>query len=416
MSQSQSESSTDVLLRVLVRKGILSEEEASEVRQEVSVVSQYEQAAIVEEAVQEFQSASMPMPSNLSGLKLYGDARFRYQYENAEKISGENNDRSRWRYRARFGADMTFAESGFSMGARLETSSSNDSTNVNYGGFFDKAGDELYLGLAYLRYQNEVGDFYLGKHKQPFYLSKAFWDSDINPEGLSESFSAGNWTFTSGQYIIDEERESRSPSSEDDYLIAAQANWTDGEGLVIAPIVMATSGGSSENSESATFKGENAIKSFHDFFVIALPFEYSFSGGGQKQKIFGTLGKNLEADKAVADIDSPFYGGPDSDDQDLFFNLGYQVGSAKKAGAWQYGLEYRYIEGAAFTPNLTDSDFAKNHTNQHGFVFSAAYGVTDFFTTALTYMKSDTIDSDYSSPVADAGDVQVLQIDGNVKF
>jgi hypothetical protein len=412
---------TEALMQVLIKKGIITQEEAVEIRSEVLTMT--EQATPVPATVSKSSPEAnyIPMPSKLKGLKLYGDARFRYQYENARSQSGNNNDRSRWRYRARFGTDYQFKESGYSVGVRLETGESNDSTNVNYGGFFDKSGDQLGIGLLYLRYKGEDWDLQLGKHKMPFMLSKAFWDSDLNPEGVSESYKNGNWTYTFGQYVIDEEKESKQtpsgPKVDDDFLFAAQSKWTNGEGLSIAPIILGTTGGVSTASESAAFKGENAIKDFDHMLIAALPVEYKFKSGGRSQSIFGTYGINLNGDDAINDPNSPFYAGvPGMSSENQFFNIGYKNGSAKKKGEWAWGVEYRYIEAASITPNLSDSDFGKNHTNQHGLVVSIKRAMTDFFTIGLTVIRTEQIDDTISSPVANSGDVDIVQFDASVKF
>ena len=424
-SMAEQDNQSDILIQVLVRKGILTQEEALEIKSEVSSIANSQaQANVAPPPAAKPAPAPqnyIALPSNLSGLKLYGDARFRYQYENARSQSGNNNDRSRWRYRARFGADYQFKESDFSMGMRLETGESNDSTTTNYGGFFDRTGDQLGLGLLYLNYKGDDWNISLGKHKMPFMLSKAFWDSDLNPEGLSESYANGNWTYIFGQYVIDEEKESKEivggPRVDDDFMFVAQSNWTNGEGLSIAPIAIGTTGGISTASESAAFKGENAIKDFDNFLMVALPVEYKFKTNGESQTLFGTWGTNLKGSEAINDPNSSFYDGtPNSASHDQFLNIGYKNGSVKKTGEWEWGVEYRYIEAAAFTPNLSDSDFAKNHTNQHGFVLSTKYGVTDFFTTGVTLLISEEIDKDLTSPVANSGDVNILQIDASVKF
>ncbi len=415
-------STADILVDVLVRKGILTESEAGEIRQEVETVAAAEQAAVVSavttEVTTEFKNTgtfapSVPMPKALGGLKLYGDARFRFQGEDID----DADTRQRWRYRARLGANYDFKESPFSMGMRLETAKANDSTNANFGGFFDKTGDELYLGLVYLSYEGEDFDVHLGKHKHPFKISSAFWDSDINPEGLSEIFNLGDFQINLGQYVIDEEREDRAGAGDDDFLFVAQAEWSNGEGLTIAPIFMTTTDGVSTRSESATFSGENAIKYFRNFSVLAVPAEYKFKDeGGIGHKIFGTVGINLDAGDAVIDPSSPFFNSTDEGDQDLFFNLGYQYGSAKKAGTWQAGVEYRHLEGASYTPNLSDSDFAKNSLNAAGFILSYKYAVTDFFTLGGTYMDSSAIDDEFTADVVAKDDVKLLQLDAAVKF
>lgn len=421
------DSSTDILIQVLLRKGILSESEASEIRQEVSAVVEAQKTEIVDAAVAQVESSyssvpSIPMPSKLSNLTLAGDARFRYHYENAESRSGENNDRSRWRYRIRLGSIYQFKESPYSLGVQLETARSNDSNNANFGGFFDKSGGGINVGRIYMNYKGEDWNLTLGKHASPFYLPKMLWDGDLNVEGLSESISRGAWTFTAGQYIIDEENESKETvggqSVTDDALLMAQAKWTNGEGLVVAPIVMAATGGNSNFSESGTFSGANSVRYFHDFAVVGLPFEYGFkTGNGRKHKVFGAWGTNLKGDELVNDPDSPFFGGStDQSSKDQFANLGYQMGSAKKAGEKQWSAEYRFMEAGAYTPNLSDSDWAKGYVNQGGYVINYKQMFTDFFNLSVTYLAGDSIDDDYLASPGKKGNTQVLLIDGVVSF
>ena len=418
---------TDILIQVLLRKGILTEAEASEIRQEVSAVAQARKTEIVDAAVAQVERSyasapSIPMPSQLSNLTLGGNARFRYHYENAESRSGENNDRSRWRYRIRLGSIYQFKESPYSLGVQLETATSNDSNNANFGGFFDKAGGGINLGRLYLNYRGDDWNITFGKHASPYYLPKMLWDGDLNIEGISESISRGAWTFTAGQYIIDEENESKETvggqSVTDDALLMAQAKWTNGEGFVMAPILMATTGGNSNFSESGTFSGANSVRYFHDFAVVALPFEYGFkTGNGQKHKIFGAWGTNLKGDELVNDPDSPFFGGSiGQSSKDQFANVGYQMGSAKKAGQRQWSAEYRFMEAGAYTPNLSDSDWAKGMVNQAGYVINYKQMFTDFFNLSVTYLVGDSIDDDYLAPPGNKGNIQVLLIDGVVSF
>lgn len=419
--------STDVLIQVLLRKGILSESEASEIRQEVMVVAEAQKAEIVDAAVAQVERTyasipSVPIPGKLSNVMLTGNARFRYHYENAESRSGENNDRSRWRYRIRLGSIYQFKESPYSLGVQLETATSNDSNNANFGGFFDKSGSGMSVGRMYLNYKGDDLNITFGKHASPFYMPKMLWDGDLNIEGLSESISRGAWTFTAGQYIIDEENESKETeggqSVTDDALLMAQAKWTNGEGLVFAPVLMATTGGNSNFSESGTFSGANSVRYFHDFAVVGMPFEYGFkSGDGQKHKIFGAWGANLKGDELVNDPDSPFFGGSiGQSSKNQFANLGYQMGSAKKAGERQWSAEYRFIEAGAYSPNLSDSDWAKGQVNQAGYVINYKQMFTDFFNLSVTYLVGDSIDDDYLAPPGNKGNTQVLLIDGVVSF
>lgn len=353
------------------------------------------------------EGAFVSLPKNVSNIELYGDARFRFQYEDVEDKDG----RSRWRYRARLGANVKFDNPAYSMGFRLETGEANDSTNANFGGYFDKVGDELFLGLVFMKYTADDWDLTIGKHKQPFTIQKAWWDGDINPEGLSETFAVGDVTVKLGQYIIDEEDE-RKASGGDDFLFVAQAEWKT-DNLTLSPFTMVSTGGSSTSSETGTFSGENSNTVLGDFFVVALPFEYKVSSG----KFFGTWGVNLNGDDLMTTPDTVYYSGNlDNSSQNQFFNIGYQHGSAKKEGQSQFGIEYRFIEAGAYTPNLSDSDFAKNHTNQEGFVAHYKHMFTDFFAGQVTVIMSDPIDSGYTANVSDSATIKILQVDASIKF
>ncbi|MDQ8198123.1 putative porin [Pelagicoccus enzymogenes] len=350
----------------------------------------------------------IPMPSKLDSLKLYGDARFRFQ---AEEINS-GDTRSRFRYRVRAGADASFKDTGFKMGIRLETAEASDSTNATLGGFFDKAGDELFVGKAYLSYEGDDFEILLGKHSHPFTIDSAFWDSDIAPEGISESFSVGDMSYNFGQYIISDERENRSGSESDAFMFVAQAVWAN-DNITVAPTFLTTSGDrASARQEQGGFNNENGVDFFDDFMVVQVPFTVKVEGG----KIYGTIGMNLEAD--TMNPATPYYGGSawDGGDEDLFFNFGYKYGSAKKPGTWEASLEYRHIEGAAYTPNLSDSDFAKNSNNHAGFVLKYKYAVTEFFSIGGAYMDSSAIEDAFNADVVSSSDVKLLQVDAAIKF
>ena len=158
----------------------------------------------------------IPMPSKLDSFKFYSDARFRFQAEDSDS----SEPRSRLGCRLHAGADGGFKDTGFSMGVRLETASTNDSTSNTLGGFFSKVGDEIFAGKAFLQWEGDNVETYLGKHSPPFVIDSAFWDSGINPEGNSESFSSGDLSWSFGQYIIGDELEDRVGSVSDAFMFA----------------------------------------------------------------------------------------------------------------------------------------------------------------------------------------------------
>lgn len=438
------------LLDALVKKGVLSASEAEEIADDMGDGN----------AIHFGNSA-------VKKLKLYGDVRLRYQWEDAEDSGAgavNNNDRSRFRYRVRVGLDYKFADN-FRAGVRLETAEANDSTNVDFGGYFDKAQDDIYVGLAYLEYENsdlfamgggpksiadplvDYVNVRVGKHKHPFMLSKAFWDGDINPEGFSQqigfddAFVDGlDITVRGGQYIISNTDERRdvvnagaSTGNNDAWLfvgqIEARYHFAKKSSVAIAPMFFYETKGDLVDEERTTRAGartnnsENADRVVGNLLVFAVPVEVKWKMWNQPWKAYGTWGINLAAGEmaqtAVLAGDASAGG---QGEEDMFFNVGFQVGKAKKKGSWQLGAEYRYIEAFSYTGNLSDSDFNKNLFNASGVVLKGKYALTNNIYLGATYFWANGIASDLdidnggTTSESDANTSHVVQLDLNWKF
>jgi hypothetical protein len=417
------------LVDLLVKKRLINDQEAEELRAELA---------------QEFADTSagkIELGSTIKGLKIGTDIRTRYQYEDVASANKDNgNERSRWRYRVKVGADYSFA-AGWSAGLQLETADASDSTNADFGGYFDKNGDGLFLGQVYIDYQNRTNwadlfNFTVGKKKSPFLLGGAFWDGDINPEGFTQQAGwnlAGDHSLTLrlGEYLIDEEREDRANGAwavQDDWLLMGQLEYNHHFGmkndLKVAPMFLiesagVTSTGSAEGGNVPS--NENGINYFRNFFVVALPVEWKFLVNDVSQTFFATVGMNLDGDKAVNAAGSPYRpsgvaADVEIEDNNLFFNIGYKYGSAKLKGEWEAAVEYRHIEAGSYTPNLSDSDFAKNSLNAAGVVLTGKYMLSNQVALSLTYMDSQQIEDNWSSAVANKNGARLLQIDLNAKF
>ena len=197
------------LLDLLVRKKLISDQEAEEVRSELT------------KQFAETSAGKWKLSTPITELELYGDTRLRYEYrggETAGNVSQPNDwlERDRWRYRLRIGLRGTLADDWF-FGIRLETSTSNRSTNVTFGddtstvtpgipsntntinGPFAKNNDGIYVGQAYLGYKG-FRDITLtgGKMPNPLVTTLMVWDADINPEGAAEQWKH-TFTFSFGQ-------------------------------------------------------------------------------------------------------------------------------------------------------------------------------------------------------------------------
>src|SRR5437868_4546742 len=138
------------LLDLLVKKKLITDQEAEEVRGELT-----RDAATT-------SAGKWKMSAPINEIELYGDLRVRYEQrqgitpEGMPGVPGPNDTfkRSRERYRLRLGLRGTLADDWF-FGLRLETSTNPRSTNLTFGddaGPFGKTSDGAFIGQAYLGY------------------------------------------------------------------------------------------------------------------------------------------------------------------------------------------------------------------------------------------------------------------------
>src|SRR6266513_5428830 len=189
------------LLDLLVRKKIITDQEAEEVR-----------AELTKEAA-ETSAGKWKLSTPITEIELYGDVRLRYQYNGGETkstgpvaapgagVAGTNDwqERERERYRLRLGLRGTLLDDWF-FGVRLETNNNERSANVTFGddtasntpgggGPFEKNSDIVYVGQAYGGYKGFPGfTFTGGRMPNPLVTTRMVWDPDINPEGLAEQY------------------------------------------------------------------------------------------------------------------------------------------------------------------------------------------------------------------------------------
>ncbi len=184
------------LLDALVKKGVLSDQEAQNIR--ASEEKENSTTAADKIAISDY----------VQKIRFYGDVRFRYEYLDETPQSGKpittatapivadyshDNVLERYRYRLRAGVDFTFTDH-FMGGFELESNTAGDSANQSFGNGFSK--ESANIGLVYLQWKPTdwltlVG----GKQKNPLYTTNLTWDPDINPEGGAEIL---NWTIPIG--------------------------------------------------------------------------------------------------------------------------------------------------------------------------------------------------------------------------
>lgn len=431
------------LIDLLVRKGLVSDQEAEELRTE-----------LLKDFAVNSPAGKLDLSSRVQRITLAGDVRVRYQYDNevtnfSPASVGPNNDRSRYRYRFRFGPTVLLARNWI-MGFRFETANGATSTNDDFGAAgstnFAKDGNTAYVGQAFIQYLSTQAfggkvdrfDVRIGKHAHPFYsngVNGFVFDTDLNFEGLSEELhfldvGRPGWALSlrAGQYIL--AANSRTTDRRGGFLNDPSIMWVGQAeyaklytyennvyGTRIAPMIVAFT--APEVTGSSITSDTNF---YDDLFTILLPVEHTFLVRNNPFTVYGTYGLNLKG----GDRANRFYststsslvlngpsGNPSSYNQ--MFNFGLRYGGARNPGDLQLTAEYRYVEPGAYTSVLLDSDFAAGRTNGQGGIFSASYMITDAVTATTTYFHAENIDKDSPATVG-FHSADVLQVDLSARF
>jgi len=158
-------------------------------------------------------------------LKLFGDARLRFEYDNRAKqknvdITGATEHRDRFRLRARIGA-LYAPDDTWSMGLRLRSESDALNSPHQTTGFFSNSvsgsgrNQDFGLDRVYIKLNVPVpgGQFSVWGGKNGFNLwqqTEVWWDDDLQPEGVAGTFKTtalpigGTLTLTGSGFILSE--------------------------------------------------------------------------------------------------------------------------------------------------------------------------------------------------------------------
>lgn len=403
------------LIDLLTRKGIINDQEAEDLRGELS-----------KEFALNTSAGKLNLASHLVEFKLSGDVRLRHQIETqAPALStGGNavsNERTRERFRFRFNGDAKL-QKGWSAGFALETAQSADSGNETFSNGNSDYG--IYLARAYVGYEYGALSVLGGKFKNPIYATDLRWDSDINPQGLGWNYKhalTGKDTleFRALQSIMGDNNESTfGPGGRDAWLFEQQVVYTKYTGLnslILAP------GFSLYNQSTLTLSGANETAfsgSTRGLALVTFAGEYNvanIAGEGTSLKVYWDSSYNLEADRRVYrvyNISKSF----DSDPLAWLVGVGYQFGTGKLQGDYSIRADYREIGLGSVDVNTNDSDFAFGRVNQRGGKAAFSYNVTDFASANVTYLYTKRIQDKITNAVANLDHSQLLQLDLVVKF
>jgi hypothetical protein len=421
------------LLDLLVRKGIVSDQEAEELR-----------AELVKDFASNTSAGKMNLSSSITDFKLSGDIRMRHQNETQAPATATGpvvtNERTRERFRFRFNGDVLL-QKGWSAGFALETANAADSGNQTFQGGNDDYS--LYLARAYVGWQvNPNFGVVLGKQKNPLYTTDLLWDADINPQGAVEiykMFLAGKDTLEvrALQNIFDDRNESTAgPNGRDAWLFSQQLVYTKYFGrdsignqvnsLILAPgfmtyndsFIASANGTANENPfTNATAGGQPGSTRGLAIFTFAGEVNWmNVAGPGTGVKLYWDYAHNFEADRRVGKVYGLNLNTWDSDPDAWLIGLGYSYGTGKVQGDYSLKVDYRQIGLGSVDVNLNDSDFGFGKLAQEGWKIAGSYNLTDFVNLNVTYFYTTAMQKNLTYALANLDHSQLLQLDLVVKF
>ncbi|MFT3867208.1 MAG: putative porin [Nibricoccus sp.] len=416
------------LLDLLVKKGVINDQEAENLR-----------AELVKDFAANTAAGKLNLSSTLTELRLSGDVRARFESRSGALPSGDHLERDRFRYRFRTSITGKVLNN-WSFGARLETANGSRSSNVTMGDDsaantapFHKASDGIYIGQIYVNYApSPLFNITVGRMPNPLNTTSMVWDGDINPEGFAEQFKyrTGSNEFSAvfGQFLYSAANTQNSfgtgANVKDMGLLAWQAGYklyVEGATnyFLITPTLY-TYVRSSQNAAAFRdgFSATANQTAVNNLTVVEIPFEYNWVMGGVPFRTYADVAINLDAkDRALK------FGRSDLDSENKAFTVGFQYGKAVNKGDWAARVAYQSVQAFALDPNLVDSDVFDSRTNMRGVVagFDYAVGGATLFT--LTAAQAKRIEDSIIAP--GAGDIGsnnnldkywLLQADVVVKF
>ena len=402
------QSSVDALLNKLEQKGILTVDEAKDLKAENA-----------EDSATDFNKAlnsKFIMPDWITSYKLYGDLRGRFDDETTDlhAFSGDDNN-MRLRYRLRVGLLINMKDNmqvGFRLGsddtgkgadASTGNPLSNNSTLQGNGSKKPVWVDAAYAKWMPINDNTMTLTTIAGKMDNPFLETPMVFDPDYTPEGAAlqatYKFDSNNTlAFNSGAFVIDQVN-TRGP-----FYYGAQVIWSD-----------------NWTSKITTSAGVAAydIANQQNFAATATPYDSNlgntFAGGR-----FVYHYNPIVADGGITyTLDSfPLYPGafpvrfageymnnPAASSNNKGWNAGIYLGKLVKQGTWDVSYRYQRLEADAWWDQLVDDDnvalfptsatagSAAGGTDIKGHLIKFDYLIFDSLTFSFTCYINDVVNN-----------------------
>jgi hypothetical protein len=339
---------------------------------------------------------------NKAALSFAGDLRYRYEMFDVQYV---DRDRERDRIRARFNANFRVNDTitgrlGLATGGTDPRSSNQTLTDQNQRKDFD-------LDVAYVTWAPTAA-LKITAGKQPYAWTRTaslFYDGDVNVEGLSTHYTAGN-LFAAAWYDWLAERalsfsNATTGTNTDSIMFGGQVGYripfSDTVRLTLAASYFDYDGvqgyntffggsafgnttvvGTANGCSRTLAAGTACLAS--DFDILEGQADLTASLAGKPLRFFIDYAQNQEAEvnaTAGKKLDTAFAAG-----------VRYGAASAAK-GTWELGVLYQQIEKDALFGQLLDSDFGDGNTDSRGFVIRGGYTVARNWTLNATLFLNE---------------------------
>ncbi len=401
-------SASDALIDKLEQKGILSADEAKDLRKE----SKGDFNKSLNDSFGKELSAKMGLPDWVTGYKLSGD--FRGRFDDISSGNPASMDRIRLRYRLRVGLVLNMKDN-FEVGFRLGSGDGGPlSNNQTLSGNASKK--PLYVDTAYAKWTPIHNDEWklaatIGKMGQPFAASPMVFDPDYTPEGgaIQAAYKFNDeqsLKFNGAAFVLDE----ISSSSKDPFLYGGQAIWdakwasdfSTSLGMAAYNIVNKENLSATYDSNKGNTLAAGALVNNYNPVVISGSATYALDSFPLYKGAFPIK------------VGGEYMNNPGASSNNEGWWGGITFGKSGHRGNWDISYRYERLEGDAWWDQIVDDDNAgfvptspvaggvSGGTNIKGHLVKLNYSLTDALTFTFTCYINDLINNPVPGTKTDA--------------
>ena len=424
---SQAASTVDSLIEKLVDKGILTNQDAVQLKGQIA----YEEKAATEEV------AKKQVPDWVQNFKIGGDFRARIQDERRESGAGAaQGDRVRARMRARLNFETKVNDKakvvvGMATDGGAQNNNFNNprSSNYTYSSYSGTSAANPFskpyvvLNKAYGQYMfNDKLTLTAGKMDNPIWEPMEFlWDSDITPEGgaLQYNYKLNDKVslFSAGSFFMLNEF---NPSTSDPFMFVGQF------GTVVKPLdkmdVKAAVSYTGYNNIKTGFTGPASGSSSGTNNTLntnngtnGLMYDYSAPMGAIELGFNDPFGEMLPAPIYIPRISlfGEYTMNPSPENKNVAWMAGAYMGNSKVNGfgTWKATFAYKSIARDAWLDIFPDSDFYSGQTGIEGTEGILELGLAKNMSFVVDYYRAHRTTS-----IAAKAPEHLIQYDFNWKF